>query len=110
MGRLKNRFIMLMSLTLLLYPAPPPAQAQAHDTQAHTQAQDTQAHAQLAAWWTGSLEVLAAGAGNWMMALANFAMLATKLFAVFSTEATTLFAKSEPGIVGGLAAWVTTAG
>lgn len=45
-----------------------------------------------------------------MMALANFAMFATKLFAVFSTDDTTLFAKSEPGIVGGLAAWVTTVG
>jgi len=38
------------------------------------------------------------------MALANFSMLATMLFEVFSTAMAMLFAKSAPGIVGGLAA------
>jgi len=40
------------------------------------------------------------------MALANFSMLSTMLFDVFPTASTTLFAKSEPGILGGFALWV----
>jgi hypothetical protein len=37
------------------------------------------------------------------MALANFSMLTTMLFEVFSTAVATLFAKSAPGMVGGFA-------
>ena len=37
------------------------------------------------------------------MALANFSMLTTKLFEVFSTEVAMLFANSAPGIADGLA-------
>jgi hypothetical protein len=36
------------------------------------------------------------------MALANFSMLTTMLFEVFSTDVAMVFAKSAPGIVGGL--------
>ena len=39
------------------------------------------------------------------MALANFSMLSTMLFEVFPKASTTLFAKSEPGMVGGFALW-----
>jgi hypothetical protein len=38
------------------------------------------------------------------MALANFSMLTTMLFEVFSTAVAMLFANSAPGIFGGLAA------
>jgi hypothetical protein len=38
------------------------------------------------------------------MALANFSMLSTMLFEVFSTAVAMLFANSAPGIVGGFAA------
>ncbi len=36
------------------------------------------------------------------MALANFSRLTTMLFEVFSTEVAIVFAKSAPGIAGGL--------
>jgi hypothetical protein len=35
------------------------------------------------------------------MALANFSMLTTMLFEVFSTDVAIVFAKSAPGIAGG---------
>jgi len=85
----------------MFQPTPPLAQAQAHDTQAHTQAHAAHAQTQLASWRAGSVEDLAAGIGR--MALANFSRLATMLFEVFSTAVAMLFAKSAPGIVGGFA-------
>ena len=38
--------------------------------------------------------------------LANFSMLVTMLFEVFSTAVAMLLAKPAPGIVGGFAAWL----
>ena len=38
--------------------------------------------------------------------LANFSMLVTMLFEVFSTAVAMLLAKSAPGIVGGFVAWL----
>ena len=94
----------LITLSYLLYPTPPPAQAHAHDTQAHTHAQAAQAHTQLDLWRAGLVEAFAAGIGT--IALANFSRLVTILFDVFSTAVAMLLAKSAPGIVGGFAAWV----
>jgi hypothetical protein len=82
-------------------PTPPPAHAQAHETQAQAHAHDAQAQTQSALCLAGSWEALADGGGG-IIALANFSMLATILPDVFSIDVAMLFAKSAPGIVGGL--------
>jgi len=82
------------------YPAPPPAQAQAHETQAQAHAQAAHAHTQLEPWRAGLCEVFGGGAAG-IIALANFSRLVTILLDVFSTAVAMLFAKSAPGIFGG---------
>ena len=51
----------------------------------------------------GELVRCEAFGGGGTIELANFSMLTTMLFDVFSTEVAMLFAKSAPGIAGGLA-------
>jgi hypothetical protein len=59
----------------------------------------------VALWCTGSCEAFADG-GAGIIELANFSMLITMLFEVFSRDVAMLLAKSAPGIVGGFVAWV----
>jgi hypothetical protein len=76
---------------------PPPAHAQAHDTQAQAQAHAAHAQTQSALGCAGSWEVFAGGG---TMELANFSMLTTMLLEVFSTAVAMLFANSAPGMAG----------